>query len=159
VTAEHSPVTIWDIRTKHPLSEFKTDRTKSATCAIFSPNERLIAISYDITGVAPFSYVEVWDAFSHKLLYILKGHTNFVRSVAFSSDGTKLVTASLDFTARIWNLQTLRDQKSIVDAYRNGLPFEEVRDIIEKFLRSGGVASFSEEQRKLYSIGQHSNLP
>lgn len=36
---------------------------------------------------------------------ILEGHTEAIRSAAFSPDGSKVVTASRDNTARIWDLQ------------------------------------------------------
>ncbi|MBL9008082.1 MAG: CHAT domain-containing protein [Myxococcales bacterium] len=34
---------------------------------------------------------------------VLRGHEDFVRSVAFSPDGKKIVTGSFDHTARVWN--------------------------------------------------------
>jgi len=34
------------------------------------------------------------------------GHTNYVMSVAFSPDGTNVLTGSLDYTARLWNAAT-----------------------------------------------------
>ncbi len=36
----------------------------------------------------------------------LAGHTDAVESAAFSPDGTKVVTASLDSTAKIWDVTT-----------------------------------------------------
>jgi hypothetical protein len=38
---------------------------------------------------------------------MLSGHGNQVVSAAFSSDGARIVTASLDHTARIWQLDPL----------------------------------------------------
>ena len=38
----------------------------------------------------------------------LKGHTDQVEGVAFSGDGSKIVTASSDDTARIWDAATGR---------------------------------------------------
>jgi len=37
---------------------------------------------------------------------VLRGHDNAVREVAFSPDGARLVTASKDGTARLWNART-----------------------------------------------------
>jgi WD40 repeat protein len=37
------------------------------------------------------------------LLFSLAGHTDWVRSVAWSPDGTKIATASDDNTARVWS--------------------------------------------------------
>jgi WD40 repeat protein len=36
---------------------------------------------------------------------VLNGHTEWVRSATFSPDGTRIVTASEDGTARVWDLQ------------------------------------------------------
>ena len=33
----------------------------------------------------------------------MAGHTNFVKSVEFSTDGTRVVSASLDQTAFLWD--------------------------------------------------------
>ena len=40
-------------------------------------------------------------------LAVLEGHTNHIYGVAFSPDGTKLVSASLDGTLRLWELTSL----------------------------------------------------
>jgi WD40 repeat protein len=37
---------------------------------------------------------------------VLSGHTDFVRSLAFSSDGTSLVSGSNDCTLKLWDVQT-----------------------------------------------------
>ena len=39
-------------------------------------------------------------------LATLRGHTNWVTGVAFSPDGQRLVTGSLDTTAKVWDLKT-----------------------------------------------------
>jgi WD40 repeat protein len=48
----------------------------------------------------------VWDAATGASLAELKGHTNWVRSAAFSPDGRRIVTASWDGTARVWDAST-----------------------------------------------------
>ena len=35
----------------------------------------------------------------------MRGHDNFVWSAAFSRDGSRIVTASVDKTARIWDVR------------------------------------------------------
>ena len=46
----------------------------------------------------------VWDLQGNQIAE-LKGHTGFVYSANFSTDGSKIVTASDDKTARLWDLQ------------------------------------------------------
>ena len=43
------------------------------------------------------------------VLQKLKGHDGAVTSAAFSPDGGRIVTASDDSTARVWDISTLED--------------------------------------------------
>jgi tetratricopeptide (TPR) repeat protein len=49
---------------------------------------------------------KVWDARSGAPLLELKGHTGGVPGVAFSPDGTRIVTGSDDRTAKVWDART-----------------------------------------------------
>ncbi len=44
--------------------------------------------------------VQVWNVQTGECVHTLKGHTNWVRCVAF--DGNTIVSGSLDKTVRIW---------------------------------------------------------
>ena len=44
-----------------------------------------------------------------RLLCTLKGHNNWVTAVAFSPDSKRLVSGSLDKTAKVWELETGRE--------------------------------------------------
>ncbi len=48
----------------------------------------------------------MWDAATGQPLVTLIGHTNGVQSIVFSPDGTRLATASWDWTAKLWNATT-----------------------------------------------------
>eukprot|EP00811_Abedinium_folium_P006748 NODE_16222_length_1005_cov_9.580866.p3 GENE.NODE_16222_length_1005_cov_9.580866~~NODE_16222_length_1005_cov_9.580866.p3 ORF type:complete len:144 (+),score=34.55 NODE_16222_length_1005_cov_9.580866:501-932(+) len=47
--------------------------------------------------------IRIWDALTGASLQALQGHTDFVRSVAYSRDGKNLASGSSDGTIRIWD--------------------------------------------------------
>jgi WD40 repeat protein len=61
----------------------------------FSPDGKRI-----LTGSAD-NTARVWDTETGQAKAVLKGHTNWVRSVCWSPDGTRVLTGSDDFTARV----------------------------------------------------------
>ena len=50
--------------------------------------------------------VQVWDVSSGKGLSALKGHTSVIETARFSPDRRRVLTASLDNTARLWRLES-----------------------------------------------------
>ena len=65
--------------------------------AAFSPDGRVV-VSGGVDGIG-----RVHDPVSRQLLATLVGHQQPITALDFSHDGTRLVTASGDRTARIWN--------------------------------------------------------
>src|SRR6267378_3231213 len=45
---------------------------------------------------------------------VLKGHTDSVNSVAFSSDGTQIVSGSSDQSVRVWDVSTRAEVKLLM---------------------------------------------
>jgi WD40 repeat protein len=69
--------------------------------AEFSPNGSRIA-----TVSGGDDSVSIWAASEGGLLKTLTGHTAEISDVSWSPDGTRVVTASLDRTARVWDPET-----------------------------------------------------
>ena len=67
----------------------------------FSPDGKSVAV------VAGFS-ARIWDAVTGQPITPPMRHGDFVRSVAFSRDGRRLLTSSLDKRASVWDVATQR---------------------------------------------------
>ncbi len=114
---------VWDAQTGSPLLDLE-GHSFGVTSVAFSPDgKRIVTGSQDSTA-------KVWDAqtgfpllelqgqdpfegLNHKHdartgspLRELQGHSQFISSVAFSPDGTRIVTGSGDGTAKVWDAQT-----------------------------------------------------
>jgi WD40 repeat protein/transcriptional regulator with XRE-family HTH domain len=69
---------------------------------IFSPDGKwLAAISL---STASGNAVKLWDATTGQELLTLTGHTDWLSGLAFSPDGKRLASTSLDGTVRVWSL-------------------------------------------------------
>jgi WD40 repeat protein len=51
----------------------------------------------------------VWDVATAKQVAVLRGHKDGVFSAAFSPDGSRIVTASYDNTAKIWDVAAAKE--------------------------------------------------
>jgi WD40 repeat protein len=64
------------------------------------PQENAVAVGY-----APYD-IALWDLAKESMRTLLKGHTNWVVALAFTADGTRLVSGAGDSTARVWDVRT-----------------------------------------------------
>ena len=93
-------VRLWDVATREQYAEFPTvyrNRARMLRRAAFSPDGRLFAF-----GVG--STVEVRDVTTKQPVHSLVEHTDLVYCVTFSSQGDRLLSASWDTTAKVWDL-------------------------------------------------------
>lgn len=71
----------------------------------FSPDGTKLACTYGSAAKMEPSRVIVWDVATRKRLHAFNGHKGPGTGVAFSPDGKRLFTGSLDMTARIWDVE------------------------------------------------------
>jgi WD40 repeat protein len=80
-----------------------------------------------------YSVVRIRDSQSGALIRELRGHTAWVRSARFSSQGDRIVTASFDGSIRVWNVQDGRQLLSIEPQN----PFGYTRFVFAAFSHNG----------------------
>jgi WD40 repeat protein/transcriptional regulator with XRE-family HTH domain len=95
------------------LDESKAIRTiPDGSSGIFSPHGKwLAAISL---STASGNAVKLWDATTGQELITLVGHTDWVQGLAFSPDGNRLASTSLDGTVRIWSLTPGQEMATVM---------------------------------------------
>jgi len=63
--------------------------------------------------IANEATVKLWDVRTRQQVATLKGHANFVYSVAFSPDGKTLASGSADHTVKLWDARTGQELASL----------------------------------------------
>ncbi|MCB0185568.1 MAG: hypothetical protein KDE31_14970, partial [Caldilineaceae bacterium] len=102
------PVEVWGIvaTTSEPPTLLHTLPGHRATwCAAIDADANLLAYAGPAHAIALWNLAAPGKA---DLLHTLKGHTNQITSVAFSPDGSQLVSCSFDRSVRLWDVETGR---------------------------------------------------
>ncbi len=92
-------IRLWDLENKSKLSEFQDAHESWIRQVRFSPNNSLLASCSDDNTI------KIWNLKTNKCITTLTGHTNWVRSISFSSDNL-LASASGDKTIKVWDIET-----------------------------------------------------
>lgn len=123
-----SSIGIWDAKTDYNLKKFGSSG-RAYSSVVFSPDDKWVALigqlqvgasRRETPGERTFpplspinkdssdlNAVELRSvSVSEDKLITLSGHTGTINSLAFSRDGKRLVTASSDGTARVWDTST-----------------------------------------------------
>jgi WD40 repeat protein len=114
-------VTVWDASRGQQLYTIQLNDAAAAFCAAFSPNGEWLAVATDNRETP----VKLFSATTGRESIAFKGHTGGARSLAFSSDGKRLLTGSQDGTARIWDSATGKELLALPrqESWINGVAF------------------------------------
>src|SRR5262249_48110276 len=105
--ANGGEVRVWEATTGKSLATMHT-REPVASLAFGSLDKLAIG-----TGQAEVGQIELRDWAKAEIQSGLKGHSGPVMALAFSSDGSTLVSGGSDHTVRIWDLATGKERNPL----------------------------------------------
>jgi len=91
---------LWDTARGHEVWAF--GRGELGNGAAFSPDGQYIISNSNQNDY----FVKIWEVSTGLAVHTLRGHSNWVYSVAFSPDGKYALTGSADNTAKLWEVAT-----------------------------------------------------
>jgi WD40 repeat protein len=101
INNKHQTVQIWQTQNGQLLSTLESqdaDTYNVISDLAFSPDGKKVVIGYWTKHVA-----RIWNVETGDQQALLQGHSGVVVNVAFSPDGTHVLTGSQDKTARLWD--------------------------------------------------------
>jgi WD40 repeat protein len=107
---EDNTVKLWDVASGKLIRSINAHIDAVNTVA-FSPDGKILASGSGGEFGLKEASIKLWDVYNGKFLNelgttILDRHTSRITSVAFSSDGKYLVSASIDKSIRLWDVST-----------------------------------------------------
>jgi WD40 repeat protein len=121
--SENKAIRLWEVSTGLCLSTLQGNANR-ITSVDFSTDGRLLATGGDwpesirrfnpnnladggfLTSGSDVQSIQLWEVSTGHCLNTLKGHTDGVKSVAFSPQGNLLASGSTDWTIRLWEVST-----------------------------------------------------
>jgi len=113
---------VWDTESGREIMTLE-GHAGEVRCLAFNPDGSRIVSSggwADTSQQVDDKTLRVWDAQSGAELMILRGHEDWIRSVAFSPDGRRIASCSRDETVRVWDAATGKELLTL-DGHHDGV--------------------------------------
>jgi WD40 repeat protein len=111
---EDKVIRVWDLQAGRTVRTIRGESSRNLGrifALALSPNGKWLAVGGDFGSSAvtqpgaseKAQPIRLYDFNSGRLVALLHGHTAVIRALAFSADGSKLISGSSDHTAIIWD--------------------------------------------------------
>lgn len=100
-------VTLWDLESGRSLRSFRTSRQKIYR-SVLSSDSRWLALCQTF----PYEAV-IYNTFTGEEK-VLRGHTEYVKGLAFSPDARQLATAAVDARIKLWEVEGGREVQTLI---------------------------------------------
>lgn len=97
-----SKITLWNTEDQKQTAEIPVTEIGGYAELAFSLDGKILAGSTDKS-------IYLVDVEKQKQIGLLNGHTDYIRSIAFSPDGKLIASGSLDMTLRLWDVQQQKE--------------------------------------------------
>jgi WD40 repeat protein len=118
-------VTLWDVTADKRRATLKggardtfTGMAAMVSCLAFTADGKTLAAGYSenagfIRGSGTSNEVKLWDVATHQERATLRGYTAGIACLAFTADGTTLVSGGEDGTLHLWDVTTGQERATL----------------------------------------------
>jgi eukaryotic-like serine/threonine-protein kinase len=114
-TGNDLTVNVWDAATAQKVRSIQGRLHQFSCLGLSADGKRIVAGSCVFTpqGISLPGEMQVMDADTGVDIFLLKGHTSGISSVAFSADSKRIVSGSQDGTVKIWDAEKGKDMLTL----------------------------------------------
>ncbi|HWY36554.1 MAG TPA: WD40 repeat domain-containing protein, partial [Nitrosopumilaceae archaeon] len=111
-------VKIWDVSSGEIINEIYGEIgegfTGGITCMALSKNNKYLAVGGRFNVQGKGFGIRIYDFATYKLIKVLAGHKDIASSVKFTGDDKKIISASLDSTIKLWDIETEKVEREYI---------------------------------------------
>jgi WD40 repeat protein len=139
--AEDGTVRLWDAETGARKSVLKLAKELDSIIVKWSPDSTLVATDWGAGSSERPDHLQVWDALTGEPRASIVGHRRGVNTFEWAADSRRLLTASEDGTARVWDACTGASLTEIVFEQLNADKYTD--SLVKATLTSKKLAEFA----------------